>query len=1121
MADQLSMDFMEDQTQAGFRLKRLEVYNWGTFDKRVWNLDLEGANCLLTGDIGSGKSTMIDAVTTLLVPSQRVAYNKAAGGEARERTLRSYVLGYYKSERSDLGSSAKPVALRGYNNYSVILGVFVNKAYKQVVTLAQVFWMKESKGQPTRFYVATDKELSITSDFSGFGSDISGLRRILRKSSIKIFESFPPYGAWFRRRFGIASEQALELFHQTVSLKSVGNLTGFVRSHMLEPFDVQPRITALLNHFDDLNRAHLAVVKAKKQIELLTPLVDKCELYDGTLSANEELRCCRDLLRPWFAEIKADLLIQRIEKLKAEYKRQTTRIEKLESKEQQFRDKERELRRNINENGGDRIQRIEEEIAFSEKSRDLRKEKFDRYGELLEKVGMFAPDTSGAFLLQRSKLKQIQEKAEEDQADVQNKHNELAADFKIKLDEQQELEDELSDLRSRRSNINRRQMEIRRKICAGIGVREEDMPFAGELIQVRDEERDWQGAIERVMHNFGLSLLVPDSNYAEVVEWVDRNHLRGRLVYFRVRNKRYTEMAELHPDSLVRKIAIKHESSFYVWLEDEIHRRFDIACCETQQEFRREAKGLTKSGQIKMGGERHEKDDRHRLDDRSRYILGWSNEEKISALEEKKRLLEIRAAEAGTKLSGLQKRQGELKQLLDNLNRLDEYREYEELDWQYYATRIENLAKEKKILKETSDLLNHLTGQLSQVEDGIQNVVLQLVNFREVAAKTDQKVSDAEQAHTNCLGLFGSEKQTLEKNLAKLESLRAESQGDQKITVESCDAREREMREWLQKKIDSLDKKANSLRERIVSFMTDYNYRYELETREVDSAVESADEYREMLAKLQSDDLPRFEERFKELLNENTIREVANFQSQLIRERETIKEKIDRINESLTRIDYNRNRYIVLEAEPALDQDIRDFRNDLRACTEGTLTGSDDAQYSEKKFIQVRTIIERFKGREGQSEADRRWTGKVTDVRNWFTFAASERWREDNTEFEHYTDSGGKSGGQKEKLAYTVLAASLAYQFGLKIGEKKSRSFRFVVIDEAFGRGSDESATYGLKLFKELNLQLLIVTPLQKIHIIEPFVAAVGFVHNHEGQESVLRTLSIEEYRKEREAFSS
>jgi uncharacterized protein YPO0396 len=206
----------------------------------------------------------------------------------------------------------------------------------------------------------------------------------------------------------------------------------------------------------------------------------------------------------------------------------------------------------------------------------------------------------------------------------------------------------------------------------------------------------------------------------------------------------------------------------------------------------------------------------------------------------------------------------------------------------------------------------------------------------------------------------------------------------------------------------------------------------------------------------------------------------------------------------------------LLESQASPDAEIRDFQQELRACTEGAVTGSDDAQYSEAKFLQVKAIIDRFRGREGLSEQDRRWTAKVTDVRNWFLFAASERWREDNSEHEHYSDSGGKSGGQKEKLAYTILAASLAYQFGLEWGAVRSRSFRFVVIDEAFGRGSDESAQYGLKLFRQLNLQLLIVTPLQKIHIIEPYVASVGFVHNEGGRASKLRNLSIEEYRAQK-----
>ncbi len=55
-----------------------------------------------------------------------------------------------------------------------------------------------------------------------------------------------------------------------------------------------------------------------------------------------------------------------------------------------------------------------------------------------------------------------------------------------------------------------------------------------------------------------------------------------------------------------------------------------------------------------------------------------------------------------------------------------------------------------------------------------------------------------------------------------------------------------------------------------------------------------------------------------------------------------------------------------------------------------------------------------------------------------------------------------------------------------------------------------------MKLFRQLNLQLLIVTPLQKIHVIEPYVSSVGFVHNEEGRASRLRNLSIEEYRAQK-----
>ena len=396
----------EGEPLAGFRLLHLEVLNWGTFDKRVWSLDLNGRNGLLTGDIGSGKSTLVDAVTTLLVPAQRIAYNKAAGADAKERSLRSYVLGHYKSERNEASGNAKPVALRDASSYSVILGVFYNVSLKQTVTLAQVFWLKDAFGQPERFYVVADKRLAIATDFSNIGLTVTALRSRLRKGGAELYDTFPGYGAEFRRRFGIDGEQALELFHQTVSMKSVGNLTDFVRHHMLEPFNVRPRIDGLIAHFDDLNRAHEAVLKAKRQLELLNPLVADCDKHAELLLSIDVLRSCREALRCYFAGLKLDLIDARLQNLNEIFETESGKVGKLEHQRSEQRLQVREQRDALASNGGDRIAQIEAEIERQQRETDIRKVKAARYDELRRQLGMLQVSSMEDLLVQQQSCTQ-------------------------------------------------------------------------------------------------------------------------------------------------------------------------------------------------------------------------------------------------------------------------------------------------------------------------------------------------------------------------------------------------------------------------------------------------------------------------------------------------------------------------------------------------------------------------------------------------------------------------------------------------------------------------------------------------------------------------------------------
>lgn len=1104
-----------DDSRVGFRLQRLEVLNWGTFDKRVWRYGLDGRNGLLTGDIGSGKSTLVDAITTLLVPAHRVAYNKAAGAEARERSLRSYVLGHYKSERNEVTGSARPVALRDASRYSVILGVFRNEAYDQDVTLAQVFWLKDPQGQPARLFLVAERALSIAEDFGGFGSDITALRKKLRAAGCEPFDSFPPYGAWFRRRFGIDHEQALELFHQTVSMKSVGNLTDFVRSHMLEPFDVGDRIKALIGHFDDLDRAHQAVLKAKRQVGLLEPLIEDGRRHQALVAEIQGWRDAREGLRPYFARLKGQLLERRLALLVEEAARLDAQIASQDAQRETERVEVGRLERAMRDSGGDRLEDLAAEMRRIEPEKVQRQEKAIRFAGLLARIDETAPGDEAGFISQQLDIAKRADGLRDRIAELDNREREQDFAFRKDREAHAALSDEIDSLLERKSNIDATQVRIRAALCAALDIGEAELPFAGELIQVREDEREWEGAAERLMRGFGLALLVPHAHYQAVADWVDRQHLGARLVYFHMRPRKGAPSASVHPQSLVRKLAVKPDSPHCEWLEQELRHRFDVACCDTTEQFRREPRALTRAGQIKDPSGRHEKDDRSRVDDRSRYVLGWSNADKLRALRDQRLRLEEQLATLGQRIGDIQAARKELRDRLETLARLEEFRHFADIDWMSPARQIAALTEERSRLEAGSDTLQELGSQLKTVQARMAELEARRTDSLGRRGEIKNKLETAQHLH----GLARStwdDSPLSEAQVERLDGWRAQALGEHQLSVESCDNREQDMRKWLQDRIDAEDKRLARLTERIVNAMRGFKEEFKAETTEVDVSLAALPEYERMLASLKSDDLPRFETRFKELLNVNTINEIANFNAQLAREKETIKERVDFINNSLQAIDYNPGRYIRLVAQPSPDAEIRDFQQDLRACTEGALTGSADEQYSEAKFLQVKAIIDRFRGREGLSDADRRWTAKVTDVRNWFLFSASERWRADGVEHEHYSDSGGKSGGQKEKLAYTVLAASLAYQFGLEWGAVRSRSFRFVVIDEAFGRGSDESAQYGLRLFQQLNLQLLIVTPLQKIHIIEPFVASVGFVHNEGGRDSRLRCLSIEEYRAQK-----
>ncbi len=1006
---------LEDPDQrAGYRLKTLEVFNWGTFDGRVWSLRLDGDNTLLTGDIGSGKSTLVDAITTLMLPANKISYNKAAGADTRERSLRSYVQGHHKSASNEATGTSRAVALRPGGTYSVLLGVFENEGYDEQITLAQVFWDKDGdRGQPERFFVVAHRAMTIAGDFADFGDDPRKLRTRLARGGAQVNNSFPAYGKDFRRALGIESDQAMELFHQTVSMKAVANLNEFVRNHMLEPFDSAEWVDKLIAHFENLTRSHEAVVKARAQLAELGPLLADSDSYDALGLQMAALADQRASLRFYLAGRKAELLTRQAEGFEADRVAQEHMLEQADRGVAELR--ARQVRLNVERagHGGDRLAEIETQIRSERALAADRQQVQQRFAGQLTGAGLRAVQSAEQFQQRQGEVAAGLDSAAEEAADCQNRLSEVDVELARIRAESAELSAELTSLQQRRTSIPREYLGLRARLCEALSLTEADLPFAGELIAVRPEHAEWEGAAERVLRGFALSLLVPDQHYLAASAWINDHHLGARLVYFRVLTHRGPVPAsDTDPGvlPLYAVLEIKDSSAFYPWLERELFKRADYACVDSMQDFRRAKRAVTRGGLVRSDN-RNEKDDRRSIGDRRNYVLGWDNQQKIDALLDQMTDVQQQLTAADDLRQQLRSKQESASTRRDALTRLGEYRAFSQVDWWSVTNRISLLEKEFDELQQASSELERIGRELDQVGSDILTEEDRQKRVTLLIGALNRSLADTTAALQTVQGLLTTDGYAAA--VPHFETLSALIPDGALVTPADCDRVQGEIQESLTAQLEARGRSQNSYASRMTAKMTEFRGKYPLETGEFDSSVAAAHEYRELHRRLSADDLPRFEQDFKTDLNTNTIRDVAMFQSKLNQQLELIKDRVGTINASLKDIDYNEDRYIRLDTQQSPVTDIRDFRSDLRACTDDSLTGDGSEQYSEQKFLQVKAIVERLVGREGFTEIDRAWAAKVTDVGNWYVFSASERWRDGDVEHENYTDTGGKSVGRR------------------------------------------------------------------------------------------------------------
>lgn len=1123
--------FTTDSDKAGYRLNYMEIFNWGTFNGRIFRIAPLGNNSLLTGANASGKSTLIDALLTLLVPAKKDRfYNQSSGVEKKgDRTEETYVLGNYGNILSEGEVTTKSQQLRDKNTYSVILASFVND-HEEVATLFQVRWF--SNGELKCSYGFSYKPLTIENDFSGFNGSKGDWKKVLEKryntnvpkKQIDFYDTIKDYKDRIINALGLHSDKALTLFNQIVGVKVLNDLDEFIRNNMLEQRDAENEYIQLNESFSTLIEAKTKIEKDKEQIAQLELIDQKAKQLESINSALDKIKETKEYAVYWFAQKSVELANTKLVELNNKLKELKEQLAKLDEEKEQLKQEERTLSLAIeNDNVGRQIKDLEREIKGLESTKLSRQRKLEEYNKKVIVVGLDENPSNEKFNENREKAKMAKTNC---QSELESQNEKLRS-AKNKADSLKEEIDRnietIEVLQKNKNNISGREAEIRDMILQEIGATPAEIPFIGELIRVKENEKDWENTIEKILHNFALRLIVPEKYYMSVNQFVNSNNLNGRIVY-----QKYSETAslsgfqELPQNCLLTKIEFNSKSKYSNWVEDIIFDNYNYVCVSGLDEFAQfKEKAATIEGLIKSTNNRHEKDDRPHTNKRENYVLGWDNKEKLSSIRElvkdlqeqqKQNTIEIRKIEV--EINDVNSR----KDCFDDIFKL--FTKFDDINWEESARAIQEKTEKKRALEETNDKVKEMEEQLKTIKQSLSKLENETIKGK------DREIYQIEQ-----INIVEAKKRLSENSnlLSKFETIdvSAFETGNDKwfdVNYENIDSKQKafqadilQQEETHKSKKDQTKHEASILMMRFKNPSEDITLKFKDWRSDVHNLPENIDfvgEYQKLYDRLKKDDLVKHEKEFDDYLKETVTNKVSDFRMFFANWEKSIREMVRSLNESLKEIDFSTSpsTYIQLVNTSKATEDILAFKKELdNAMPNFHLNDTIDGKrtHFENK---IRPFIEHLK--------DEQWRKKVMDVRSWFSYKAEEFYKETNQKCKTYESMGQLSGGEKAQLTYTILGSAIAYQFGLTKDGLQANSFRFIAIDEAFKAQDEDKARYLISLCKQLHLQLLVVTPSDNIHIVENDISFVHYVERN-GHESRLFEMPIEIFRQEREKYQA
>ncbi|MGY3318137.1 ATP-binding protein [Arthrobacter sp. TE12232] len=1087
----LSVEMFEDIPQ--WQLERMQLVNWGTFHG-YHCVDFDRST-LISGPSGTGKSTLLDAYTALMMDSN-TPFNGASNegkGRARgkdQRSALSYIRGAVDTVRDEETGELIDEILRGKGTatWSAIAATFRNDDDRNFTAL-RLYHAKvgaSTAADLTMRMLTMDGVLNLK-DMEEFSAD-KFLPRALtgRYPTMRNHDSYATFAQGLHTKLGIGQNgdgaKAMKLLSRIQGGHQVKSVDVLYKQLVLEKPETYEKADEVISHFDDLAKTHEAMQTAAQKVEVLKPIPSFYEDMTAAQQARDVIDTFRihaDGPTPfllWKLFTERNLLDAATDANRAAHKTNTDAYRSASAEEQDLKQRLDRNRDNQRANGGKAMEELGHRLDALAIERGQAADELLNFTEFIRPLGQPTPQDKEAFASLTREAQEFVRSYEKQDEDLTKRLDEVKRRTWKVQENREEVREEHESLKGRTSKLPRRYIEARAKMAALAGMDQADLPFVAELIDVRTEHEPWRLAAELVMRGFATTMLVDRDAAAGFRRSIDSLPLSDRINFDAVATG--LPGVQMPGGTLAGTLEFA-DSPFRGWVEQQVSKRFDHERVETARDFVDDGRRqVTATGQVKDGS-------RGAHGGRAgESVIGFSNATHRQQVAQRLDALD-------KELAGLLVDGKNLEEQSKSLHRRHEaYRFVSYASWQ----KIDVASVDNRIVAANAEMdrLRGANSVMAALEKEWQVLDEQHgeANRRRVNAET--KIRDLDKEHGPLVdrqdavsdGIETAEADTAlnDDQRATLDVALAEFgvAGDLNRLKDSFEKVKRQLAGRAEEASEKEAKAAEALRR------TFENYHRLWDDGDLGKAVESYPNYRAILDRLVAEGLPERRNEFKREMAQWTGRDLVTLAYTMREAINRIEERLGAVNDILTNIPFGRDMdrlRITLRRLP--NQQVRSFLQRLRKIAEGATTAYTDAE-TDDRFREIASFINLIRTLDTLPKGAPSTRDNHLDVHRHIAITA-ERVDENGTQLSVYDSLGGKSGGETQELVAFIVGAALRYQLGDEESSTRPR-FAPVLLDEGFIKADAEFAGRAVGAWKKLGFQLIIGAPLDKVSGIERHV---------------------------------